>query len=230
MDPLAALRAYVVGESSLGEALERVCQATLDVIEPAVMCGISMTVDAKVGTYVFSHPVVPEVDATQYETGDGPCIDSYRLHHPVYVHSTHRPGPYPDFRATAANHGIGSVLSIPMLAGDVAVGGLNLYAEDEEAFDEQDTSVALDVATHAAYLLLNTQSYWDARTLGENLQEAMRSRAEIEQAKGIIMGATGKDAEEAFDELRRQSQHENMKLRDVAREIVRNARRRGGGR
>jgi AmiR/NasT family two-component response regulator len=51
------------------------------------------------------------------------------------------------------------------------------------------------------------------------------SRAEIEQAKGIIMAATGASADEAFDQLRQQSQHENVKLRDIAHEVVERTRR-----
>jgi AmiR/NasT family two-component response regulator len=70
------------------------------------------------------------------------------------------------------------------------------------------------------------QAYWDARSLGENLQAAMLSRAEIEQAKGIIMATTGCTAEEAFAQLRQQSQHQNVKVRTLALEIIRNAQRR----
>ena len=54
----------------------------------------------------------------------------------------------------------------------------------------------------------------------------MANRAEIEQAKGIIMANTRCTAEEAFDILVRQSQHENRKLRDIAVEIVQRASRR----
>jgi hypothetical protein len=52
------------------------------------------------------------------------------------------------------------------------------------------------------------------------LRIALESRAVIEQAKGIIMGATNCDAKQAFDVLVRQSQHENRKLHDVAHELV----------
>jgi AmiR/NasT family two-component response regulator len=48
----------------------------------------------------------------------------------------------------------------------------------------------------------------------------MTTRAVIEQAKGILMGATGCSAEHAFDLLRQQSQGENRKLHLVAQEIV----------
>jgi hypothetical protein len=45
-------------------------------------------------------------------------------------------------------------------------------------------------------------------------------RAVIEQAKGVLMFATGCDADAAFDLLRRRSMTGNAKLHDVARHLV----------
>jgi len=53
------------------------------------------------------------------------------------------------------------------------------------------------------------------------LRRALETRATIEQAKGIVMAATGCDPDAAFDVLVRQSQHENRKLHDVAEDLVR---------
>jgi len=81
-------------------------------------------------------------------------------------------------------------------------------------------------ATQAAFLLANAQAYWDARTLSENLEQAMVSRATIEQAKGIIMSSMGCGPDQAIEVLIKQSQEQNVKLRDLAAELVRNATRR----
>ena len=48
----------------------------------------------------------------------------------------------------------------------------------------------------------------------------------IEQAKGVIIGATGYSPDKAFEQLKAQSQFENRKLRDIATEIVDRAQRR----
>jgi AmiR/NasT family two-component response regulator len=58
----------------------------------------------------------------------------------------------------------------------------------------------------------------------------MKSRATIEQAKGILMGAQGIDEEAAFDMLVSASQRENVKLRDIALRIVATAVERGRSR
>jgi AmiR/NasT family two-component response regulator len=54
----------------------------------------------------------------------------------------------------------------------------------------------------------------------------MVSRSTIEQAKGIIMSAMGCDPDEAMQVIIRQSQEQNIKVRDLAAELVRNAQRR----
>ena len=52
------------------------------------------------------------------------------------------------------------------------------------------------------------------------LQARLKSMPVIEQAKGIIMAQSGWPEDQAFDALRRASQRENIKLRDLAAQIV----------
>ena len=52
------------------------------------------------------------------------------------------------------------------------------------------------------------------------------SWATIEQAKGIIIATSGCTEDEAMKLLVQQSQHQNVKVREIAREIVDNAKRR----
>ena len=51
------------------------------------------------------------------------------------------------------------------------------------------------------------------------LETALQTRIVIEQAKGLLM-STGVDDQEAFDLLRKASQHQNRKLAEVARHLV----------
>lgn len=220
-----ALGGYLMGDVTVREALDKICAAALDAVADATMAGISMTVDARVGTYVHTHPVVETIDQAQFDAGDGPCVDAFRTGVAVIVDATIDPGPYPKFRTVAADHGMLSTMSVPMRADSVVVGAINLYAPIAGAFDQSTVDAFDDFATHAAFVLLNHQAVWYARSMSENLQVAMRSRAEIEQAKGVIMATRGCSADEAFDQLRRQSQHENVKVREIAAELVRRAHR-----
>lgn len=57
------------------------------------------------------------------------------------------------------------------------------------------------------------------------LQARMASMPVIEQAKGILMGQYGWPENQAFEALRRVSQRENVKVRDLAASIVARAAR-----
>ena len=121
--------------------------------------------------------------------------------------------------------GVLSTLSLPLMISGGPIGALNLYAGTERAYGEHDEAVATLIATQAAFLLANAQAYWDARSLSENLAQALSSRATIEQAKGIIMGSMGCGPDEAMDVLIQQSQQQNVKVREIAAELVRNTAR-----
>jgi AmiR/NasT family two-component response regulator len=54
----------------------------------------------------------------------------------------------------------------------------------------------------------------------ESLKSAIASRTIIGQAEGILMERFGLDGAAAFNTLRRVSQDRNVKLRDVAFELV----------
>ncbi len=75
-------------------------------------------------------------------------------------------------------------------------------------------------------VLANAQAYWRANELSQQLERAMASRAEIEQAKGILIEQSGVTSDEAFELLKRVSQRENRKLREIAAELVKRAQER----
>lgn len=60
------------------------------------------------------------------------------------------------------------------------------------------------------------------------LEARMATMPVIEQAKGIIMAECGWTPDQAFDALRKASQRENIKLRDVAARVVANTARSDG--
>jgi len=220
---LLALTRYFVGDDTLGESLNRVAALTMTALPQTDHVGITMMVDGRPGTAVFTHPEVPEIDRAQYRTGEGPCLSAFHTGQPFQIRSTLEPGPWQEFRDSAARHGVFSTLSMPLIATQGSIGALNLYAETLDAYSDADVETAATFAAQAAFVLANAQAYWDARDLSENLQQAMVSRATIEQAKGIIIGTSGCTADEAMQILIEQSQHENIKVRDLAAEIVANA-------
>jgi GAF domain-containing protein len=217
---VAALTQYFVGDATMQTTLDRVADLVTIAVPQAEQVGITMMVDGRVGTYVFTHPEVPEIDRAQYESGHGPCVDSYRSGEVVTIDSTVRDDRWPEFTDVARRHGVLSTLSLPMIVNHQSIGAMNLYANAEDAFGPADVDTGRQFAMQAGFVLANAQAYWDSRTLSENLETAMQSRSVIEQAKGVLMHSLGVSADEAFDVLIRQSQHENVKLREIAQRVV----------
>ncbi|MFL6048664.1 MAG: ANTAR domain-containing protein, partial [Gaiellales bacterium] len=62
--------------------------------------------------------------------------------------------------------------------------------------------------------------YRSTARLARDMADAMRSRAVIEQAKGMLMADQRIDADQAFQRLTELSQRSNVKLRDIAQRLV----------
>jgi GAF domain-containing protein len=112
------------------------------------------------------------------------------------------------------------LLSLPLAASGHALGTITLYADEAGAFTDADASTAHEFAAQAAVVLANARAYWELHDLAAGLQVAMQSRAVIEQAKGRVMATEGCTADEAFTILAKASQHDNIKLRELARQVV----------
>jgi GAF domain-containing protein len=220
---LEALSQFVIARMSMGDTLLRVSEATLAAMPAADMAGISLLGDnGKPTTGVFTDPETPEIDAAQYESGAGPCLDSWRTGTVVRLDVMEQAvDVYPEFATRALAYGVRSSLSLPLVAGDEAVGALNLYSRATDGFTDEDEATGRVLASAAAIVLVNASAYWQAAQLSEQLTQAMQSRAVIEQAKGILMARSPRlSADDAFDVLRKASQRENVKLRDIAQRIV----------
>ena len=97
---------------------------------------------------------------------------------------------------------------------------LNFYAKRRVELGGQEMSAAESFAQQLAAAIQSVEVFKSTSKLAHDMAEAMRSRAVIEQAKGIIMADKHVGADEAFDQLVQLSQQLNVKLRDVARRLV----------
>jgi GAF domain-containing protein len=220
---LHALSQFLVAETSLGDTLLKVSEITVQAVPAARMAGITMLgEDGRPTTGVFTDPESPEIDEAQYSSGRGPCLDAWRQKRVVVVEDVDKVGEqYPEFGDACREHGVLSTLSLPLVASDDGIGAINLYAPARAGFTADDADVAQDLAAAAAVVLANASAYWSAQESAKNLAEAMQSRSTIEQAKGMLMGRSPHlTADGAFEILRKASQRENRKLRDIAQQIV----------
>jgi GAF domain-containing protein len=223
---LCALSQFFVGDRTMLETLTRVSEISILAIPVADLVGMTMLTNGRPATSVFSDPEAPDIDQAQYHHGEGPCLEAFRTGETRRIDSTAEETRWPEFCASCRVHGIHSTLSVPLTVDGETYGALNLYSRQKAAFGSAELRTATLFGAQAAIVLANARSYWDARSRAEQLEVALASRAEIEQAKGIIMSTMRCDADAAFDVLVKQSQRENRKLRAIAKEIVAHATKR----
>ncbi|MHA3703774.1 GAF and ANTAR domain-containing protein [Jatrophihabitans sp. YIM 134969] len=219
-EALVALGTLLLSTPSLEAYLVRVADLAVQVFDPPATCGVSLYVDDTPVTVAASGLVAGQVEETQYAAGEGPCLHTMRTGETVDVPDLAADSRWPAYRTHAMALGLGSCHTVPLSDGVRTVGALNVHAATVHAFDD-DTRRALRLfaaQTSAALELLRREA--QQRKLGEQLQEALASRAVIDQAMGIVMATRRCTAEDAFAFLRRTSQNANRKLRDVATDLV----------
>ena len=154
------------------------------------------------------------VDALQQEVGQGPCLDAAYLHELVRVPDMATAQQWPDFAPRALAAGAASMLAFQLYVEGDNLGALNLYARSPHAFDEESEHVGLLFASHAAIA-------YDSARRRSLLHRSVATRQLIGQAQGILMERHKITDDQAFALLVRASQHSNVKLRDIAEQLVR---------
>ena len=223
---LRGLAELLLTEQGTDDVLANVVSLAAQVVPGCDAASISMLPKGRPVTPVSSAELASELDHSQYESGEGPCLCAIESAAPVRVQSFAHEQRWPRFSKQAAAEGVLSVLSLPLTAQDTVLGALNLYSRRPSNFLDAEETAAL-FAHQASITLFNAQALRRAQELAHQLAVALENRDVIGQAKGIIMAAQDLTSDQAFDVLRRASQRANRKLHEVAREIV--ARRDGAG-
>ncbi|MFL6122662.1 ANTAR domain-containing protein [Actinophytocola sp.] len=224
----ASLTRALLGVTSVAEALERVVLAARESVPPANLVSVTLrSPDGAFHTPVETDPLATELDQLQYEFGEGACVEAARPDGPAMALSTELAADprWPRFGTGAAERGFHSLLSTALLPDVQAPrlsGALNVYSRRPEAFTPRDRDVLLLFGTHASLALARTEAVTRSELEAEQLRQAVNSRDVIGQAKGILMAKRRLSAAEAFDVLRRTSQDNNIKLRDLAETLTKN--------
>jgi GAF domain-containing protein len=160
------------------------------------------------------------MDANQYATGEGPCIDASVEGRWFHAESLEQETRWPAFTPRARSLGISAILSSPLVADGQPVGALNIYSRTALAFAAKEQELAAVFAAEASHVLTAAQAVAIDDRLTEQLQEALRTREVIAEAQGVIMARQGVGENEAFDILRHLSQTSNRSLRERAEAVV----------
>jgi len=210
---LAEMALSVLEEPSVPHTVERVLEFALAAVDCAHAAMVFVHSKQRLETVAATDSAIGELIAKQMELQEGPVLSVLHDGHSVIVDDTHTEARWPRWASTAAAVGLRSTLVVRLFTSDRTMGTLNLYDSHADHFSTADLQVAHLLARHAAIAVSRVQNE-------DNLWRAVDSRKIIGQAQGILMERYALDADQAFEVLRRYSQHGNMKLRNVAEMVV----------
>jgi anti-anti-sigma factor len=176
-------------------------------------------------TVAATDKTVSSMDANQYQTGEGPCVDASTKGRWFHAESLENETRWPAFTPRAQALGIHAILSTPLLVEEQPVGALNIYSLVPSAFSVQDQKLAAAFAAQASSILDDAAANLSDDALSIRFQGALRAREVIAQAQGILMERDGLSEYDAYGALRRFSLGNGRPLSERAANIVASTRR-----
>jgi transcriptional regulator with GAF, ATPase, and Fis domain len=194
--------------------LERAVRMATDLIQHSDYAGISLVHSDGIDTPAASGEELRAADEYQYRIQEGPCFDALRQTDVVVSTDLSNDERWPRWgKRISRELGIHSSMSFRLFTTETNIGALNVYARAKHAFDADDQLEGMVLATHVAVAL--------AATIEEGqLHTALETRRMIGEATGILRERFGLTSDQAFAVLHRTSSHQNLKLHQVAQQLV----------
>ena len=213
------LSRLLLEETQLDATLMSIGKLAVSVIPSCEEAGVTLENHGKATFRVSTGAMAESVDAHQYAIEEGPCVAAADNHHPVLIPNMATEERWPRFSSFAASMGVNSSYAVPMIAKDEMIGVLNLYSIDRP-FGPADEQIGVKFAEQAGMAVRHAATVNKTREMLEHLHRALESRDVIGAAVGIMMHRDGSTMEVALARLKQMSQHENLKLREVAERII----------
>jgi GAF domain-containing protein len=217
---IAELQAVLLGTENIDGFLRELAAMAARELGPGLSCGITLQPNGSPLTVASSDANAAQVDELQYRLGHGPCLTSLRQGETVRIDDLAGDQRWRDYAVRAVAQGVGSSLSLPITPQGSPVGALNLYSDRPRFFGEAQTRLAERFAAEVTVAVGIAARLASHAALTDQLRASLASRAVIDQALGVIMAQQRCTASEAFARLRTASQHRNVKVREIAEQIV----------
>lgn len=212
---LAAAARDMQDDDSSRHAMERAVVVATEILPGCDAAGVCVVYRGdRIDTHATSNDALRQVDALQHELDEGPCLDALQQHDTVQSNDLSADGRWPQWGPEVAHRlGLHSIVSYRLFTTGENLGALNLYGRSKSAFTSDDVHDGIALAAHVGVALAGAQEV-------ENLEKALGGRTVIGQATGILMERFDLAPERAFSVLSRLSQQKNVKLRQLAEQIV----------
>ena len=205
-------------ERALAEQVCWACVVGLDVDGVAISL---LTASSARETLCATDATAQLLEDLQFSLGEGACVEAALTGRPVLVadlpHSS-QASRWPIFAGAVVEQSqVGALFAVPLQWKTINVGVLDLYRKAPGSLSEAQLRDAISAAEIATLMFLGVRTdpvdeAW--------LDHLMHSRAEIDQATGMVLAQLGISAQDALARLRAYAFVEQRLLSDVAHDVV----------
>jgi len=220
---LVELADTLVDEFDVVELLTLLTDRCVDVLDVAAAGLMLVSPSGDLRVMASSSEAMRVLELFELQAQEGPCLDCYRTGQPVVNQDLASVnGRWPRFAAEALEAGFRSVHALPMRLRGSVIGALNLFHIDTGEMREADVLAAQALADVATIAVLQHNAVLEAQVLNNQLNTALNSRILIEQAKGVLSERASLNMEQSFALLRNHARNHNLRLVDVAEDVINN--------
>ncbi|WP_328616980.1 GAF and ANTAR domain-containing protein [Amycolatopsis sp. NBC_00355] len=217
----ARLSGLLLSRETVNSVLELVVTLAGTSLPRAAGAGVTLLAeDGTPATTAASGAGVHEADEQQYALGEGPCLTALAEGAPVRIDDTATDRRWPRWCAAAAEAGLRSVLTVPLLTGDGCLGAIKVYAAAPSAFGPSDEHTLTTLATKAEALVAQARVYDRAGDSSEEFKRVLRERDTVTMARGFLMAREALSEQAAAERLLSLARTEGRAPADIAVDIL----------
>lgn len=202
-------------DDSSKQAMERAVIIATKILPGCDAAGVCVVYRGdRIDTHATSTDDLRQIDELQHDLDEGPCLDALQQDDTVHSDDLALDHRWPRWGPEVAQRlGLHSIVSYRLFSHGQTLGALNLYGKGRSAFGADAVHDGVALAAHVGVALAGAQEV-------ETLERAIGGRTVIGQATGILMERFDLAPDRAFSVLSRLSQQKNVKLRELAEQIV----------
>jgi GAF domain-containing protein len=219
-DRLAEVAQLIKEDEIPDDTLRRLTALGVELVPGGAAAAVTIAADRGGLTFAASDQRLDELHRLQFDTGDGPVVETLRHNEPRRIDDTTAEHRWPAFCRAATRAGLCSFLALPLRTDRRPAGAVALYGRDPDVFRGAAHDIALLFAAQGGAAVHNASLYGACRRMVDNLHAGLESRAVIEQAKGVLRAELGISPAEAFHLMSRFSQNTNQRVRKIAAGLV----------
>jgi GAF domain-containing protein len=170
-----------------------------------------------ISTVAASDEVAAAIDDAERGLAEGPCLDAVMMDSAYHDPSLLDGSRWPRLAARILTETrVRSMAGFQLRVSEDSVGALNLFSDTDGGLTDESVHEGMLLASFMTVALIASHE----RRAAQTLRQGLRSNREIGKAVGLMMAFHKISDDEAFQMLRKASQDMNLKLAEVARQVV----------